>query len=127
MNKDRQRRIAAQKEFKKPITNFEKIDLSNASFIPKGMTRAFKNTRYVVMVYDNSPVTTGTAIRVMVQKHNDTPILNHWSEIQKIKNEIFGEETVAVEYYPAKSQLIDDHNIYWIWIFPENVLPIPLT
>ena len=127
MNKDRQRRIAAQKEFKKPITKFEKIDLSTASFIPKGMTRAFKNTRYVVMVYDNSPVTTGTAIRVMIQKHNDTPILNHWSEIQKIKNEIFGEETVAVEYYPAKSQLIDDHNIYWIWIFPENVLPIPLT
>ena len=127
MNKDRQRRIAAQKEFKKPITRFEKIDLSNASFIPKGMTRAFKNTRYVVMVYDNSPVTTGTAIRVMVQKHNDTPILNHWSEMQKIKNEIFGEETIAVEYYPAKSQLIDDHNIYWFWIFPENVLPIPLT
>jgi hypothetical protein len=127
MNKDRQRRIAAQKEFKKPITNFEKIDLSTASFIPKGMTRAFKNTRYVVMVYDNSPVTTGTAIRVMVQKHNDTAILNHWSEMQKIKNEIFGEETIAVEYYPAKSQLIDDHNIYWFWIFPENVLPIPLT
>ncbi len=127
MNKDRQRRIAAQKEFKKPITNFEKIDLSSASFIPKGMTRAFKNTRYVVMVYDNSPVTTGTAIRVMVQKHNDTPILNHWSEMQKIKNEIFGEETIAVEYYPAKSQLIDDHNIYWFWIFPEKVLPIPLT
>lgn len=127
MNKDRQRRIAAQKEFKKPITKFEKIDLSTASFIPKGMTRAFKNTRYVVMVYDNSLVTTGTAIRVMVQKHNDTPILNHWYEMQKIKNEIFGEETIAVEYYPAKSQLIDDHNIYWFWIFPDNVLPIPLT
>jgi|VirMetMinimDraft_7_1064189.scaffolds.fasta_scaffold228314_1 hypothetical protein len=127
MNKDRQRRLEAKKQFKQPVTNFKQIDLGLATFIPKGMTRAFKNTRYVVMVYDNSPVTTGTAIRVMVQKHNDTPILNHWSEMQKIKNEIFGEETIAVEYYPAKSQLIDDHNIYWFWIFPENVLPIPLT
>jgi D-lyxose ketol-isomerase len=127
MNKDRQRRLEAKKQFKQPVTNFQQIDLGLATFIPKGMTRAFKNTRYVVMVYDNSPVTTGTAIRVMVQKHNDTPILNHWSEMQKIKNEIFGEETIAVEYYPAKSQLIDDHNIYWFWIFPENVLPIPLT
>lgn len=127
MNKDRQRRLEAKKQFKQPITNFQQIDLGLATFIPKGMTRAFKNTRYVVMVYDNSPVTTGTAIRVMVQKHNDTPILNHWSEMQKIKNEIFGEETIAVEYYPAKSQLIDDHNIYWFWIFPDNVLPIPLT
>ena len=127
MNKDRQRRLEAKKQFKQPVTNFQQIDLGLATFIPKGMTRAFKNTRYVVMVYDNSAVTTGTAIRVMVQKHNDTPILNHWSEMQKIKNEIFGEETIAVEYYPAKSQLIDDHNIYWFWIFPENVLPIPLT
>lgn len=126
MNKERQRRIAAQKEFKKPITNFERIDLSTASFIPKGMTGAFKNTRYIVMVYENSPTTQGNAVRVMIQKHNDTPILNHWSEMQKIKNEIFGEETVAVEYYPAKSQLIDDYNIYWFWIFPENILPIPL-
>lgn len=77
MNKDRQRRLEAKKQFKQPVTNFQQIDLGLATFIPKGMTRAFKNTRYVVMVYDNSPVTTGTAIRVMVQKHNDTPILNH--------------------------------------------------
>lgn len=127
MNKERQRRIAAQKEFKKPVTKFSEIDLSTASFIPNGMTRAFRNTRFTVMVYDNSPVSTGTAIRVMIQKHDDTPILKHWSEMQNIKNQIFGEETVAVEYYPAKSQLIDDHNIYWFWIFPEGVLPIPIV
>lgn len=125
MNKERQRRLQAKKEFKKPVTNFEQIDLSTASFIPKGMTRAYKNTRYTVMVYDNSPTSKGDAIRVMIQKHNDTPILNHWSEIQKIKNEIFGEEVVAIEYYPAESQLIDDFNIYWIWIYPQDILPIP--
>ena len=33
------------------------------------------------------------------------------------------EETTAVEYYPAQSELIDDHNIYWLWIFPNDVLP----
>ena len=91
------------------------------------MTRAFRNTRFTVMVYDNSLVTTGTAIRVMVQKHDDTPIVKHWSEMQSIKNEIFGEETTAVEYYPSKSQLIDDHNIYWFWIFPNGVLPLPIV
>ena len=121
----RQRRLAAQKEFKKPVTEFEEIDLSERIFVPKGMTRAYKNTRYIVMVYDNSIVSTGTAIRIMVQKHDDTPILNHWSEMQKIKNEIFGKETTAIEYYPAESLLVNDHNIYWMWIFPEGVLPIP--
>lgn len=119
----RQRRLAAQKEFKKPVTAFELIDLSVANHIPPGMTRAFRNTRYTVMVFDNSKVSTGTAIRAMIQKHDGNPIVNHWSELFKIKNEIFGEETTAVEYYPPKSELIDDHNIYWLWIFPDGVLP----
>lgn len=122
----RQRRLAAQRQFKLPVTAFTQIDLSKADFVPKGMTRAFQNTRYVVMVFDNSPTTKGYAIRVMIQKHDDSPIENHWSELQKIKNEIFGAETTAVEYYPAESQLEDLHNIYWLWIYKNDVLPIPI-
>lgn len=121
----RQRRLAAQKLYKQVEGDFEQCDLSRVSFLPKGMTRAYRNNRYTVMVFDNSPVTTGAAIRIMIQKHDDTPILNHWSELFRIKNEIFGLETVAIEYYPAKSDLIDDHNIYWLWIYPPGVLPLP--
>lgn len=123
----RQRRLAAQREFKRPETKFEKLDLATASKVPTGMTRAYRNTRYTVMVYDNSMVTTGTAIQILVQKHDDTPIVNHWSELQKIKNEIFGEETTAIEYFPAESVLTDKHNIYWMWIFPDGVLPLPVA
>lgn len=126
MNQDRQRRLLAKKEMKKPVSKFEQIDLATASFVPKRMTRSFRNNRYIVMIYDNSKTTHGTAISVLVQKLDNTPILGHWKEMQKIKNEIFGEETTAVEYYPKESELIDDHNIYWMWIFPENILPIPI-
>ena len=126
MNKDRNRKLVAKKNFKQPVTRFMPIDLTTAKAIPVGMTRAFTNNRYIVMIYDGAKVTTGTAIQVLIQRQDNLPILGHWSEIQKIKNEIFGEETTAVEYYPAKSQLIDDFNIYWIWIFPDGVLPIPI-
>ncbi|QDK80862.1 hypothetical protein EXU85_20505 [Spirosoma sp. KCTC 42546] len=126
MNKDKHRQKAALKEFKKPVTAFEQIDLTQATYVPDGMTRAYRNTRYTVMVYDDSPTSHGPAIRVMVQKHDNTSILKHWSEMQQIKNEIFGGEVTAVEYYPAVSQLIDRFNIYWFWIFPEGVLPIPI-
>lgn len=122
----RQRRLAAQKEFKKPLTAFQRIDLSSVLSIPPGMTRAYRNTRYTVMVYDYVITTKGKAIQALVQKHDDTPIMNHWSEMQKIKNEIFGEEVTAIEYYPAESKLINHHNIYWMWIFPEDVLPLRL-
>lgn len=124
---DKKRKILARKELARPVTPFVPIDLKEVPYVPSGMTRAFRNTRFTVMVYDNSPTTSGPATRVMVQKHDNTPLHNHWASLQKIKNEIFGEETVAVEYYPAASQLIDDYNIYWLWIFPPGVLPIPIV
>ena len=123
----RQRRLEAQKLLKKPEGQFEQIDLAMAANKPEWMTRAFKNNRYIVMVNDCAETSKGSAIRAMVQKVDDTPIVNHWSEMQRIKNELFGEESTAVEYYPKESELIDRHNIYWLWIFPEGVLPIPIN
>lgn len=78
------------------------------------------------MVFDNHKTTLGYATRVMIQKHDDSVFPNHWQEIQNIKNECFGEETTAIEYYPAESEKIDDHNIYWIWIYPVGSFPMPL-
>ena len=124
MGNKSKRNIIANKHFNKPAIPFFELDLSKAEFVPKWMTRAYKNNSYIVMINDNAQTTKGKAICAMVQKHNDTPILNHWSEMQKIKNELFGKETVAIEYYPAESNLQNDHNIYWLWIFPEDVLPI---
>jgi len=121
----RQRRLAAQKALSSMSAKFEPIDLTEKKH-PKWMTRAFKNNRYVVMVNDNAITSHGKAIRVMVQKHTDLPIINHWREMQNIKNEIFGKECVSVEYYPSESELMDDHNIYWMWIYPSGVLPIPV-
>lgn len=123
---DRDRKKAAAKEFKKGNPAFIELDLFSAEFVPKGMTRAYRNNIYTVMVYDDSETTQGLAIRVMIQKHNNSPIINHWSEIQKIKNAIFGNEVTAIEYYPKESELINDFNIYWIWIFEDNSLPIPI-
>ncbi len=121
---NRQRRIAAQKLHKKQEDQFQKVDLALRPFVPNGMTRAYRNNRYTVMVYDNSQTTHGPAIQVLIQNHTNTPIVNHWREIQRIKNEIFGSEVMAIEYFPAETNLIDQHNIYWIWIFPEGVIPV---
>lgn len=124
----RQRRIEAQRLLQQPETKFEQVDLYNMrkDIIPTGMTRAFRNNRYTVMVYDESLTTAGNATRVLIQNHLNEPIKNHWAEIQRIKNEIFGPEVTAIEYYPAESQLINQHNIYWIWIFSAGVLPMPV-
>lgn len=90
------------------------------------MTRVYANNRYVVMINDHMKTTHGEAICAMIQAVDDKPIPNHWYELQRIKNTIFGKEAMGIEYYPAQSKLTDDHNIYWLWIFPEGVIPTKL-
>lgn len=121
-NRERQR--VAKRNFKKPVGKFYEIDLATTNN-PNWMTRAFKNNRYIVMIDDNSITDKGSGIKAMIQRHDNNPIPNHWNEIQKIKNELFGKETIGIEYYPKESHLEDVHQIYWLWIFKEDMIPIP--
>lgn len=122
--KIKNRRSAAKELMKLRPGPLTPCDLNVMSKIPPGMTRAFRNNRYTVMIFDNTMTSKGKAIKVLIQQLDDRPIPGHWREIQNIKNEIFGAETVGIEYYPAESNLLDTHNIYWLWIFPDGVLPL---
>jgi len=124
MTRNKTQMAAAKKLLKKPRGLFEPMDCSSG---PAWMTRAFKNNRYVVMIDDSAKMTLGvTAIKAMVQRHDDKPIPKHWREMQDIENELFGSETTAIEYYAAESKLKDFHNIYWLWILPPDILPIAI-
>ena len=119
----RERKRAAKKMMHGKKQPFEEIELSSVGDKLDGMTQAFKNNYYVVMVYDKTLMAGDVvAKKIMIQAHNDKPIKNHWRELQSIKSEIFGRETVAIEYYPPESTLIDDFNIYWLWIIPNQPL-----
>ena len=122
----RLRKSEANKLFKLPPGDFKVIDLHKAKYVPSWLTRAFMNNRYVVMIDDNAKTNKGAAIKAMIQRHDDRPIPNHWSEMQNIKNKIFGKEAVGVEYFPRESELTDKHNIYWMWIFENDILPLPI-
>lgn len=122
----RERQRIAERNKKKKVGKFYEINIEEQKFKPKWLTRAYKNNRYIVTIDDNCKTDKGTGIRAMVQAHDNKPIENHWSELQKIKNELFGEETIAIEYYPKESQLQDLHQIYWLWIFDESMFPIPI-
>jgi len=72
------------------------------------------------MIDDNAVMPGGLpAIRAMVQRHDDKPMPRHWREMQGIKNELFGDEARGIEFYPKVSELVDDHNIYWLWVLPD--------
>lgn len=121
----RQQRIQEAQQRVKALferTPFQLVE-TNWKEVPEWVTRVYANNKYRVTVGDNCPTTKGPAIRAMVQANNGMIIGDHWKELQRIKNEIFGEEALAIEYYPPQSKLVDQKNIYWLWIFPAGILP----
>lgn len=43
-----------------------------------------------------------------------------WKEKQFIKDSLFGEDRVAIEVFPTKDRLVDEANMYHLWIFEKN-------
>lgn len=79
--------------------------------------KIWMNGMFVVQAF-NTPNAWG-AIRVMI-RWNDCRPDHDWSLFQRIKNELFGPERVALEVFPAESNKQDVANIYWFWVLPED-------
>ena len=43
-----------------------------------------------------------------------------WAEKQMIKNELFGEDRVAIEVYPKQDMLVDVCDVYHLWVFEKD-------
>jgi hypothetical protein len=105
---------------------FQKVDLSNTPIPPAPwMTRVYKNNKYIVMINDYAETTVGYAIRAMIQALSGEPVRN-WMDLQRVKNEVFGVDVIAIEYYPKQSELVNNAHIYWLWIYEPGQIPIPL-
>jgi hypothetical protein len=60
----------------------------------------------------------GPWIRVMVRRHDSGRVV--WAEMQRIKNELFGENRIAIEVLPRQKDLVDSANMYWFFLVPEH-------
>lgn len=82
-----------------------------------------QNNDYVVMTR-NVETEWGTIIHACIRNQDNTDIT--WAEKQRIKNELFGTEGQAFEVFPKESELVDEANMYHIWVLPED-MKIPFT
>lgn len=69
------------------------------------------NSRYEVWVRNLN----AAGAKSLSVKRRDKSILRDWRDLQRIKNEICGEEIEACELFPAESRLVDTANQYWLW------------
>lgn len=92
---------------------------------PKGLLRACLNHVYSVQFFQKASEW-GTIDHLMIRRHDggtDVP----WADKQRIKDELIGVERVAVEVYPARADLVDDANMYHLWVLPAGfTLPFGL-
>ena len=108
---------------KMPWQKFEPVDPSRLVTMqtrgegPKP-ERVFKNNRYVVQIWGWN-TGWGKCDRALIRRA-DASAIHNWHEFQRLKNEIWGPECTALEVYPKASNLIDDKNIYWMWVFPPE-------
>lgn len=56
-------------------------------------------------------------------KRLDRKPIDHdrWRILQRIKNDLVGDEAEAVELYPAESRMVDTSNQYHLWATPSGV------
>lgn len=43
-----------------------------------------------------------------------------WAQKMAIKNELFGEDRFAIEVYPKQKNLVDDSDVYHLWVFDKK-------
>lgn len=56
-------------------------------------------------------------VHLWVRRHDQKPM--GWAELQRTKNQILGEEILAIQIYPKTSKLVDQANMYHLWAFHD--------
>lgn len=90
------------------------------------LDRAYTDIGYQYAVMTRKVQTDwGEVIHACIRNTDNSDI--PWSEKQRIKNELLGEERTAIEVFPAVSDLVDEANMYHLWILPAGMrLPFGL-
>ena len=87
----------------------------------KEMNEAYKDEKNIYAVMARTIDTEYGQIKHAAIRNIESTDIS-WSEKQRIKNELFGEEVQAIEFFPKQSDLVDEANMYHLWIFLDTGL-----
>jgi len=74
------------------------------------------NDRYVVSVTRHPD---GWVRLLSIRRQDRLPDVP-WRHLQRIKNQLAGDEAEALELFPAESRLVDTANQRWLWCIPPG-------
>lgn len=84
------------------------------------------NGRYKVWIYENV-LRHGQWPRMhwLSIKRRDQEPIREWRDLQRIKNDLIGEQCEGVELFPAESRLVDASNQYHMFVFADSKARFP--
>lgn len=85
--------------------------------------RAYSNNLYAVLVRPFKDEEGNEIVHCAIRTASS--LEPPWRDMQRIKNELFGEERTAVQVMPHQSELIDEADMYHMWVLPHR-LPFSL-
>lgn len=100
----------------------ESFNLPSFQRMSRPPAQVFKNNLFVVQVWPREETEWGGVTMVGIRR-GDAAAIHSWQDLYRIKNEIFGAERAALEVYPAVSELVDDANMYWLFLLDEGSHP----
>lgn len=82
----------------------------------------YENNLYAVNVTEVEVITDETkeAWQWLSIKRLDRGVVRDWRHLQRIKTELCGPESEAVEIFPPESQLVDTANQFHLWVLPSG-------
>lgn len=90
------------------------------------LVRALVNARYSVQVYERESEL-GVITHLALRRHDNGTVIP-WSDLQRVKDEVAGADRLAIEVFPPADQLVDDANMFHLWVLPRGfVLPFGLN
>lgn len=85
---------------------------------PDSPEAVLQNSIYVVAIYKHPVENIGNIMHLVINRVDGKPTRN-WEDLQRIKNEIAGEEVEGVELFPSEKRKVDHDKIH-LWCLPPN-------
>jgi hypothetical protein len=131
MSNRRQRRAAQSEARKRGSWAWVELPVNPALFDKAPACRnvrvVYRNDFWIVQVYEFNcalgPML-HLAIRSIAQAGTDSGLEPSWSELQRIKNELCGEQAEAVQVHPRPADLMDQADMYHLFVLPQG-WPLP--
>lgn len=120
------RQIECERLAKGPPGDLERVTdvdfpQAHAGGLPKEITEGWKDNHFAVWV-SYEPSAWGTVTHLWVRRHTSEARRPSWKEAQRIKDTVVGWGRTAVEVFPRRTDVVDQANMYHLWVLPEGVI-----